>query len=361
MNIIRNFIAKLLERHSGNALRYRVIYMAGAIIHTIFIVLFANIQLDILVGFNIVSVLMYAAGSLFIRENRWSSLWIVLFYMEIVVHAVLCGILLDWSYGFSLYSLMVIPVSYYMAYMDPNIKNSTLFSTILTVINIVLMTVTGFLATGDELISNQSLAHAISVFNFAVCSIIIAIFASIYIYEMNNSMNDLKKKNDELNFLANYDALTNLRNRHHIADVFEIYEKNTKPFCVILGDIDDFKRINDTYSHDCGDKVLVTVADVISKSVGEQGTVCRWGGEEILIILSGESNKCLDMIEEIRLKIQNQHLSFNRREINITMTFGFADYSEDMRIEKLVSIADKRLYHGKKNGKNQVVYHQHNQ
>ena len=356
MKLIKQFIARLLEKNSGNALRYRIIYMAGAIIHTFFIVLFVNIKLDILVGFNILSVLLYVAGSLFIKDNRWSSLWIVLFYIEIVFHAVICGILLNWSYGFSLYSLMVIPVSYYMAYMDPNIKNSTRFSTILTAINITLMTLTGFLATGDELIKSQALAQAISVFNFIVCSIIIAIFASIYLYEMNKSMNNLKNKNDELNFLANYDALTKLRNRHHISDVFHIYEKNTAPFCVILGDIDDFKRINDTYSHDCGDKVLVTVADIISSNVGDKGTVCRWGGEEILIILSGKNEECLSLIEKIRLTVQNQHLSFNRREINVTMTFGFADYSEDMSIEKLVSIADKRLYHGKRNGKNQVVY-----
>lgn len=355
MKIIKQFIAKLLEKRTGNALRYRIIYLTGAVIHTFFMVLFVNIKLDILVGFNIASILLYILGAVFIKNNRWSSLWIVLFYMEIVTHAVLCGILLNWSYGFSLYSLMVIPVSYYMAYMDPNIKKPAVFSTILTFINIVLMTLTDFVATGDELIKDPALAQTISAFNFVICSIIIAIFASIYLYEMNNSMNDLREKNEELNFLANYDALTKLRNRHHISDVFHIYEKNTAPYCVILGDIDDFKRINDTYSHDCGDKVLITVADVIKNNVGDRGVVCRWGGEEILIIVSGNNEECLDLIERIRLTIQNQHLSFNRREINVTMTFGFADYSEDMSIEKLVSIADKRLYHGKRNGKNQVV------
>jgi len=356
MKILKQLAAKLLGKRTGNALRYRIIYLSGAIIHTFFMVLFVTINLDVLVGFNIASILLYAAGSLFIKDNRWSSLWIVLFYMEIVIHAVLCAILLNWSYGFSLYSLMVIPVSYYMAYMDPNIKKPAVFSTILAVINILSMTLTGFIATGDELIKDQAMAQTISAFNFVVCSIIIAIFASIYLYEMNNSMNDLREKNEELNFLANYDALTKLRNRHHISDVFHLYEKNTKPYCVILGDIDDFKRINDTYSHDCGDKVLVTVADVIKKNVDDKGVVCRWGGEEILIILSGNNEECLDLIERIRLTIQNYHLTFNRREINVTMTFGFADYSEDMSIEKLVSIADKRLYHGKKNGKNQVVY-----
>ncbi len=359
-NFFSDFISRLLERNSGNALRYRIIYFAGAIIHTFFIVLFATIELDILMGFNIASIIMYLAGSVFIKDNRWSSLWIVLFYMEIVTHAVVCCILLDWSYGFSLYSLMVIPVTYYITYMDPNIKHSLRFSTILAVINLLLITVSGFFAEGQDVINNPTLARMISTFNFVVCSVIIAIFASVYVLEMHNSMKNLKAKNDELNFLANYDALTKLRNRHHISDVFHIYEKGTAPFCVILGDIDDFKRINDTYSHDCGDKVLVSVANIISKNVADKGVVCRWGGEEILVILSGKSDECIDLMEKVRLEIQNQRLSFDRKEIKVTMTLGFADYSEAMNIEKLVSIADSRLYYGKKNGKNQIVYNKNN-
>lgn len=355
-NNIFSFISRVMEKNAGNALRYKTIYFAGAIIHTFFIVIFNSVKLDVLVAFNVVSVLMYVVGSLVIKENRWSSLWIVLFYMEIVAHAVMCSFLLDWSYGFSLYSLMVIPVSYYIMYMDPNIRKPIQFSSILAIINITAMTTTGFFADGRDVINNSAFAQVISTFNFVVCSFVIAIFSSIFVREMRTTMNNLKEKNDELNFLANYDALTKLRNRHHIADVFQIYEENTAPFCVFLGDIDDFKRINDTYSHDCGDKVLVSVADIISKNVGDNGVVCRWGGEEILVILSGKNEECLDLMEKTRLMIQNQRLSFNRKEIKVTMTFGFADYSEAMNIEKLVSIADSRLYYGKKNGKNQIVF-----
>ena len=100
----------------------------------------------------------------------------------------------------------------------------------------------------------------------------------------------------------------------------------------------------------------MTVSNIIRKHVDEKGVVCRWGGEEILIILSGKIEGSLDLMEKIRLEIQNQRMSFGIKQINVTMTFGFADYSEAMNIEKLVSIADKRLYTGKRNGKNQIVY-----
>lgn len=352
----RNFISKIFERQSGNALRYRIIYCAGAIIHTIFIVLFSAIDMSVLVGFNVFSVIMYLTGFIFIKDGRWSALWITLFYIEIVAHAVVCGFLLNWSYGFSLYSLMVIPVFHYIAYMDPNFKNPIRMSAILAIINIAAMTVTGFFSGTTGNIGNSTIAQTISTFNFIVCSVVIVLLSSISTNEIYNSTRALRASNDELNFLANYDSLTKLRNRHSISTVFRDYEKGTSPFCVILGDIDDFKRINDTYGHDCGDKVLKCVAELINKTVGNKGVVCRWGGEEILIILSGKSDECFDLMEKIRLMIQNQRLSFERKEISMSMTFGFADYSEAMSIEKLISIADSRLYQGKKNGKNQIVY-----
>ncbi len=358
-DFIRELSAKALEKNAGNALRYRLIYFTGAFIHSIFIILFVHMKINFLIVVNIFSVILYVIGSLFIRNNRCSKVWIILFYVEIMFHAAMCNFILDWSYGFSLYSLMVIPIFYYIAYMDPNIKNSLRLSAVMSVINIVMLVLSEIISDGEEVIPDlpDIYSRCILTGNFVICAIIITLFSSIYIHEMSNAVKDLQVKNDELNFLANYDALTKLRNRHHISDVFHIYEKGTAPFCVILGDIDDFKRINDTYSHDCGDKVLVCVAELINNNISDKGVVCRWGGEEILIILSGKSEECLDLMEKIRLMIQNQRLSFNRKEIKVTMTFGFADYSEAMGIEKLVSIADSRLYVGKKNGKNQIVYH----
>ena len=356
MDKIRQLVLKFLERDSGQTLRYRSIYLACALIHTFFIFLFANIGLTAMVVFNVMSVVMYITGIIFAKTADKAPVWIILMYFEIVAHAVLCNFMLDWSYGFALYSLMVIPICYYLAYMHPKISNPTRFSTILAAINIGIMTLTGFLSQGRIAEFDVDISKFVSSFNFVISAIVITIFSTIYIYEIRTKLGDLSTKNDELHFLANYDPLTRLRNRHHISDVFSDYEKGTKPFCVILGDIDDFKRINDTYSHDCGDKVLVTVADIISRNVGDKGVVCRWGGEEILIILSGKSDDGLELIERIRLEIQNQRMSFGIKQINVTMTFGFSDYSEAMNIEKLVSIADTRLYQGKRNGKNQVVY-----
>lgn len=356
MNSIKQLILRILEKGESQTLKYRSIYVVCLVIHTFFLFLFSHIGLSQMVAFNVFSIIFYIIGILLAKTAARTPIWIIMIYFEIVGHAVMCNFLLDWSYGFALYSLMVIPISYYLAYMHPKIHNESLFCVILAVANLFLMILPGFFTERDIQKFDQELSNLVSSFNFVVSTFVITIFSAIYIYENKGSMRDLSSKNDELNFLANYDPLTKLRNRHHIAEVFGDYEKGTKPFCVILGDIDDFKRINDTYSHDCGDKVLVTVSDIIRKNVSDKGVICRWGGEEILIILSGKSDECFDLMENIRLEIQNSRMSFGIKQINVTMTFGFSDYSEAMSIEKLVSVADKRLYVGKRNGKNQVVY-----
>lgn len=356
MEKIKQLVLKFLEKGERQTLKYRSIYVVCVVIHTFFIFLFSQIGLTQMVAFNIFSVIFYLLGIILAKTTVKTPVWIVLIYFEIVGHAVLCNFMLDWSYGFALYSLMVIPISYYLAYMHPKIKNANFFCTILAVINLGLMILPGFFPEREIKEFDLGLSSFVSSFNFVVSALVITTFSAIYVYEIRGTMSNLSEKNDELNFLANYDPLTKLRNRHHISDVFGDYEKGTKPFCVILGDIDDFKRINDTYSHDCGDKVLVTVSDVIRKNVGDKGVICRWGGEEILIIISGKSDECFELMENIRLEIQNYRMSFGIKQINVTMTFGFTDYSEEMSIEKLVSIADKRLYEGKRNGKNQIVY-----
>ena len=355
MEKFKKLVLKFLEKGEGQTLKYRSIYIVCVLIHSFFIYIFSQIGLTEMVTFNIFSIFLYITGVIFAKTAVKTPIWIILIYFEIVTHAVLCNFLLDWSYGFALYSLMVIPISYYLAYMHPKVKNANRFCTILAIINFCLMTLPGFISREKMAEFDVTFSRFISSFNFVISAIVITIFSAIYIYEIKDMMNDLSSKNDELNFLAVYDPLTKLRNRHHITDVFSDYEKGTKPFCVILGDIDDFKRINDTYSHDCGDKVLVTISEIIRKNIGDKGVVCRWGGEEILIILSGKSEECLELTEKIRLEIQNQQMSFGIKQINVTMTFGFTDYSEAMNIEKLVSIADKRLYEGKRNGKNQIV------
>ena len=168
-----------------------------------------------------------------------------------------------------------------------------------------------------------------------------------------------KRLAKELEKLADYDALTLLHNRRsmqsHITGVMKQVEKGDGTFTLLMCDLDNFKRINDTYGHDCGDLILKTVANIISCDVRKDDAVFRYGGEEILVMVRADKEITGKVAERIRADIEKEHIAYNNSDVNITITIGVAAYRPNTSVEELIKIADDRLYFGKKHGKNQVV------
>ena len=164
---------------------------------------------------------------------------------------------------------------------------------------------------------------------------------------------------NELEKLADYDTLTLLHNRRsmksHIASMMKSAQKGDGTFSLLMCDLDNFKRINDTYGHDCGDLILKTVANIISCDVRKDDEVFRYGGEEILVMVRADKEVTAHVAERIRADIEKERVSYNSEDIGITVTIGVASYRADKSIDELIKIADNRLYFGKQHGKNQVV------
>lgn len=354
---MNKLIEKIISGTDNKNSRFRIVYFFGLIIHCFYVIFFSVFSVPELLCFNIVSVSLYLFGAVFISKVDKTLVWLLILYAEIMLHGIMCSVFLGWTYGFGLYCMILIPVSFFVLLMDKSIKKPVLLSSVLSVIDIIVMTATrAYAYAADPIyVFPSEVSIVISCFNMIMSDIALLTFSVLFILKIKSDLSLLQNKNEELDMLANYDKLTGLRNRHNMTEIFESYEKSTKPYCISLGDIDDFKHVNDTYGHAAGDKVLIAVSNVIKKHVGDNGVVCRWGGEEILLILNGTTNECIALNEKIRLEIQNMKLSFERRDIRVTMTFGLCDYGDAMNIEKLISIADKRLYVGKGNGKNQVV------
>ncbi|MCI8409441.1 MAG: EAL domain-containing protein [Lachnospiraceae bacterium] len=190
-------------------------------------------------------------------------------------------------------------------------------------------------------------------FLYITANILSNIAYNKYMLDKGNDM--LKKKNIELDYMANHDKLTGLSNRHHIQKYFQQYEKSGNQYCIIIGDIDYFKNVNDTYGHDYGDMVLCKVADILKENLSDKSVPCRWGGEEFLLLAYGEKAQVVKRLDVIRNKIQDMELVYKEQCIQITMTFGVASKGEKSNRENLITLADKRLYYGKKHGKNQIV------
>ena len=171
-------------------------------------------------------------------------------------------------------------------------------------------------------------------------------------------LTDLK---NQLELAAKTDPLTKLLNRRGIEERFvEEISRNSrskKPFCVVLCDIDFFKKVNDTHGHDAGDHILIEVALLLKKEVRKQDIVCRWGGEEFVMLLPETSLEGGEhLAEKIRSCIESQEPVFAGKDIPVTMSLGIAEFNEkNNSIDTIIKQADNCLYHAKKSGRNQVV------
>ena len=188
---------------------------------------------------------------------------------------------------------------------------------------------------------------------------IMVAFSFLFVWELMSKQRILQQQNDQLDELAHKDPLTHLLNRRSMNELIETHmdnlKKTGKRFTIVLGDIDNFKSVNDTYGHEAGDMVLVAVSEIISRNVGPSDLVSRWGGEEILILLSDPLEAATLTTDRIRKRIDENIVSHEGQDIHVSMTFGAAESIPGFRIEHLIQQADDKLYYGKKHGKNQVV------
>ena len=176
-------------------------------------------------------------------------------------------------------------------------------------------------------------------------------------YITKKSQKQTKILNEKLDALSRKDPLTKLSNRRDIIEKIEYEIKRTKrnnqPLTFILGDIDYFKHINDTYGHDCGDFVLKEIAKIFKKFLREQDFVARWGGEEFLIVLpETDISNAFIVAEKLRKKIEEAPFEYNGQTIKVTITFGLSQYETHLTIDQIVQRTDVALYMGKKRGRN---------
>jgi len=163
--------------------------------------------------------------------------------------------------------------------------------------------------------------------------------------------------------LASFDPLTGAYNRREgLKLVKQILRKNSlenKNVCLLVLDIDFFKKFNDTYGHDAGDIVLREVVKIIRNSIRNNDIIVRWGGEEFLILLDNvPAEKAGEVAERIRKNIAESFIELpDGKKIKVTVSIGVACAQSEgtYSFDELFSIADKRLYKAKKEGRNRVV------
>ena len=158
------------------------------------------------------------------------------------------------------------------------------------------------------------------------------------------------------------DALTGAHNREHfdtqLRSELSFARRHKADVSLAFFDVDHFKTVNDTYGHQAGDAVLVSLADAIRKMIRNEDVFARYGGEEFALILRGiDPAGSATVGERLRERIEAMRVNFDGKELAITVSVGCSSFTEldEKTPESLVSTADKRLYAAKRSGRNRVV------
>lgn len=162
-----------------------------------------------------------------------------------------------------------------------------------------------------------------------------------------------------LNHTAMTDPLTALLNRRAMEGQLEVEHarssRHNDSYALIMGDLDRFKKVNDTYGHDVGDEILRELAERMRSSVRLEDAIARWGGEEFLILLPATGNEdALTVAEKIRNKVNGKRFATSATTLTITISLGIAVFRNDTEPGEVIKRADQALYRAKENGRNRV-------
>ncbi|WP_111642132.1 sensor domain-containing diguanylate cyclase [Marinimicrobium alkaliphilum] len=165
-----------------------------------------------------------------------------------------------------------------------------------------------------------------------------------------------------LEHMATRDKLTGATSRQVFdlvfADAVKVAERKNQPLSLVSMDIDHFKPINDTFGHQYGDTVIRTFAEIAGRHVRDTDTLCRWGGEEYLLLLENcDAKRAVAIAENIRVAVKAHEFHFGRERVSLTVSLGVTEYRVGDHLEQLLDRCDRALYRSKNEGRDRVTCH----
>lgn len=168
-----------------------------------------------------------------------------------------------------------------------------------------------------------------------------------------------KKMQESIRRQVEYDEMTQLYNRRYgdknLLKMKAQMQISGIKYCVAIGDIDFFKKVNDNYGHEAGDEVLIHVSRVLKEQLLANGFVCRWGGEEFLIVIESHTiEQAEHILQSILDTLRNQTITYQEQQIRVTMSMGLVSVKAEDEIDDILRCADQKLYEAKENGRDQI-------
>lgn len=273
-------------------------------------------------------------------------------HLEIISFVTVSTLLFGWDAGFHAYLVALASLVYFNPFKKKRVMY--LFSAGEAVFFFCLKLYTMYFQPVLKVGSNM--LDVLYLLNFAGCFIVVVCGAAVSKVSADTNEKRLERKTRSLQNQADHDPLTHLWTRSYLVKQYHHVLEKGIPFSVVMCDIDDFKKINDTYGHNCGDYILENIAGMIQRNSPKDAIVTRWGGEEFIILLEDcDILKSRPLVENIREKVAETEFSYEGNSLRVTMTFGISTSMEQTEMKKLIELADARMYAGKQNGKNCVV------
>lgn len=352
---------KYLFRRGG---KYPVIAGSISIIHIVFLFFFHRINVLPMVIYNVISISGYVFFSTEAYKGNKVKQFFIFCIVEIPLHAILSTIYVGWNYRFMLILFGAISCVFYFVIFIDDFNRPIIFTTIVSILYcLIYVMMRIYTAFFDPIVTtihgSSNLETFYIYFNTLITFLCLIFFNVLIAIEYSYIKKKLLSENSRLDTYATFDPLTNLMNRRsteaQLQTLVNSHYYDDDAFSVIMCDIDKFKSVNDTYGHDTGDYVLKEVAGILSDTVRNEDIVGRWGGEEFLILIKGNKAKATTLAERIRLKVEEHSYVYKKTELHVTITLGVSSYHSNTDIDALIKSADKKLYRGKENGRNQVV------
>ena len=275
----------------------------------------------------------------------------------LIICAWSCWYVISFGWGIGgQHMLIVLVVLVFFCLYEPPFFKIVYFLVILT-LRIFLYqytsTHTPLIAVNDFSQFLMQTVNTISSFLMLACCCI------VYSSNLQETARQLLLHNEQLQVQAETDPLTKLINRRGFMDVMSRYVKSNPEamYCVAIADIDFFKKVNDTYGHNCGDYVLQQLSALFTEHAKEGYFVSRWGGEEFCFFFPDVNiDDASRIVTDLLIAVRKMPLQYEDHSFSITITAGVEENDYRSPLEELIENADRKLYRGKANGRNQMVF-----
>jgi len=316
--------------------------------HIAFGLFFLALGSEILAVFNVLSVAVFA-GCVWLISHRHTTTPLLLAAIEVTVHAWLAVWVLGWNSGFHYYIITLMMLSAFHPHWPA--RGKAAYS---------LLVCVAYLGLNQWSLLREP-THAIGAFTLDIVRWFNTAFTFGFVgYLAHYYAKAAREAESKLEQLASTDTLTGLYTRRQLLAVFNQEQskllRNQRSLSIIMIDIDNFKKLNDQFGHECGDDALKAIADCFRKTLRTQDHMARWGGEEFLILLPETHREGAQILaEKVRELASLVPIITGGHTIHITITSAVSELHSDEDFNRCLARIDQGLLAGKRAGKNRVV------